>query len=136
MFVLRWLTPPQSGDLKKLGREMTELRRSVGEQLLNISLISEEISPPEGAVRKEMEEFNQIWMELCEGIHVVVGGTGFKQAVFRSIVSAFALASRRRGLVHVHKSLDEAISEIQKVDGHASTLRSELVKSGIVEGFK
>jgi hypothetical protein len=136
LFVLRWLTPPQSGDLKALGREMVELRRTAGEQLLNISLISEDISPPEAAVRKEMEVFNQIWMDLCESIHVVVGGTGFKHAVFRSIVSAFALASRRRGLVHVHKTLDEAILEIQKFDGQSPNLRTQLLKNGIIDGFK
>lgn len=135
VFVLRWLTPPQAGDLKSLGREMTELRRTAGEQLLNISLISEEISPPDAAVRKEMEAFNQIWMDLCESIQVVVGGTGFKHAVFRSIVSAFALASRRRGLVQVHKTLDDAIVELQKFDGQSAALRSQLVKSGIIDGF-
>lgn len=135
VFILRWLTPPEPGDLKSLGREMTSLHEKVGQQLINLSLIPDEITPPDGAVRREMEAFHPTFMDLCESIHVVVAGTGFKHAVFRSIVSAFALASRKRGLVRVHRNVEAAVAEIQELDPQNVGLRSQLVKTGVVDGF-
>lgn len=135
VFVLRWIGAPESPDLRTLGRELPEYRRSAGEQLVNLSLIPGDISPPEGAVRKEMESFNRVFVEVCSAIHVVVGGTGFKHAIVRSIVSAFALASRQRGLVHTHGSLDDAIAAIHPSDKEGRTLRARLVAGEFLNGL-
>lgn len=137
VFALRWIGTPELPDLRVLGRELLEYRKNVGEPLLNLSLIPPDISPPEGAVRKEMEKFNQVFTEVCGAIHVVVGGSGFKNAVLRSIVSAFALATRKRGLVQVHRSLDDAILEIYGVgnDNDAKSLRARLTTGGLLDGL-
>jgi len=133
VFALRWLTSPTSPDLKALGKELTEQRRRVGSPLVNLSLVPADVSPPEGSVRKEMERFNQIFTEVCSAIHVVVGGTGFRHAVLRSIVSAFALAAGKRGLVKVHRSLDEALREI--AGGDAKILHKQLETEELLEGL-
>jgi hypothetical protein len=135
VFALRWLTPPAVGDLKQLGREMTQCEKRAGTRLINLSIIPAEISPPDSAVRSEMEAFNRIWAELCSAIHVVVGGSGFKNALMRSIVSTFALLGRERGLVQVHRSIHEALEEIKKSDAEVNLviLRGELVRAGIAD---
>jgi len=135
VFALRWVTPPVAGDLKQLGREMTQSEKRVGTRLINLSVIPSEISPPDSAVRAEMEAFNRIWAELCMAIHVVVGGSGFKNALVRSIVSTFALLGRERGLVQVHRSIHEALEDIKKSDAEVNVamVRAELMRAGISE---
>ncbi len=135
VFILKWLTTPQSGDLGALGQDLTEHHRRARERLINLSIIPAEISPPNSAVRAEMETFNRIWSETCSSVHVVVGGSGFKNAVIRSIVSAFALLGRERGLVRVHRSLDDAIAEIYKIDDRVTpeSLRGALKRSGFLD---
>lgn len=137
VFALRWVRTPEIPDLKVLGRELPEYRKSIGPELVNLSLIPTDISPPEGAVRKEMEAFNRVFTECCTAVHVVVGGSGFKHAVLRSIVSAFALASRKRGFVVVHRSLDDAILELCGASGEneGKALRSRLTSEGLLDGM-
>jgi hypothetical protein len=136
VFVLRWLSAPTSQDLRVLSSEMSAARQKEDHPLVNLSLISTEINMPDQQTRSEMERFHKVFMDNCESIHVVVGGEGFKHAIARSIVSAFALASGRRGLVHVHRSIDDALKQVAELSHQdLATLRLKLVNAKIFNGF-
>ena len=134
-YVLRWLTPPDLQDLRTLGPEIADYRKRVGEPLVCLSILPNNLSPPEADVRREMETLTKIWMNTCEVIHVFVGGEGFKPAIIRSIVSAFALATRKRGLVQVHGTLEAALSKIaESAPADIAALRVRL-NDGLTKGL-
>lgn len=135
-FAVRWLTPPDPHDLRTLGAEMVSHRKRVGEPLVSLSILPTDLSMPDAEARAEMEKFNKLWIETCEAIHVFVGGEGFKHSIFRSIVSALALATRKRGLVKVHRTLDEAFAHLaEAAPTDTAALRARLTESGMLAGL-
>lgn len=112
VFILRWTSAPDVRDMKALEDEIIQSRRIAGQPLINFSLIPDGVGPPDNTTRVEMKKINELWRDNCDAIHVVVGGEGFKTAMLRAVIVAVALAIERRGLVSVHKKIDDAVREV------------------------
>ena len=122
--VVRWESSPQAPDGSRLLTELETYHRRVGKKLTNLSLVSNRIAAPEGNEQQEMMRRRHIWTDMCEHVHVVVQGEGFKHAIVRSVIAGIAIGFTKRGFLEVHRSMAAAITRIAaELDEDAVILR-------------
>jgi hypothetical protein len=124
-------------------RDLGELARRCPEGVGVLQVLEANATPPDARAREKVLEF----LRFCDGrvTHhsLVYGGSGFRAAAVRAIISSFYLAARPRFAhkvfaslpeavewhAHCEKKLDPALTMAQ-LDEHISSLRA-LVERGV-----
>jgi len=135
LYVVRWLeaTVP---DVRRIELEVGNYRRLAKQPLHGLAIVGEAVPTPDDAARSAMGQSMKTLLDHLETMHVVIEGRGFKNTIMRSAMTGMVLLGGKRGRVHIHGTVSEAvyaISEItnQSVEGLNRQLRdANLLEAG------
>lgn len=107
-FVVRW-SEPTVEDVARVRAELDRATQVAGRPLVFLAVIPENTVPPAANVRKAMDGALARSCSICDSVHFIVEGGGFKHSILRTILAANILTSGRRGKVFVSSSAEEAV---------------------------
>ena len=135
LHVVRWEVPTAS-DARRMVDEVAAFRRRAKQPLHSLAIVGEAVPTPDDAARSAMGQSMKTLLDHLETMHVVIEGRGFKNTIMRSAMTGMVLLGGKRGRVHIHGTVSEAvyaISEItnQSVEGLNRQLRdANLLEAG------
>ena len=107
LHVVRWLRTPSIIDLDAVTREIEIAAVRNGTSMVSVSIISPEVDPPAGDVRKRMADGLQRLLKPCDSVHCVIEGSGFKHVLLLSVVTSLVLVAGHRKQMFVHGSFHD-----------------------------
>lgn len=120
LFWVRWQTGgPRQADLDAvLGAVMTE-ERAQGRPLFYLAVVADGTDLPTAAERRALDDFSLQLKQHVKYSYIVIEGTGFKNAIQRSVVTVIGRYWWRGELppVSVHRTVEEALAKIAADSG-------------------
>jgi hypothetical protein len=114
--------------------EVSAFRRRSKQPLHGMAIVGENVPTPDDAARNAMGESMKSLLEHLETIHVVIEGRGFKNTIMRSAMTGMILLGGKRGKVHVHGTVSEAVYAISEItDQSVESLNRQLRDANLLE---
>jgi hypothetical protein len=133
LHVIRWLTATAPDALRVVDEVASHKRRNKG-PLHGLAIVGEEVPPPDDVARKAMGESMTSLLDHMETLHVVIEGRGFKNTIMRSAMTGMVLLGGKRGRVHIHGSVSEAIYALAEVtDQSVDSLNRQLREAKLID---
>jgi hypothetical protein len=108
VFFVKWSEPTME-DVARVLAELDRATRKASKPLIFLAVIPEDCVPPPPFVRKALDRAMARTCVICDSVHFIVEGGGFKHTILRTILAANILATSRRGKVFVSSSAEEAV---------------------------
>lgn len=114
VYLIRWTGPATVSDFKEQLRDMTEAHEHLRSQLYYVPITPEGTPALSSEVRGEATKMMPRVFEYCASIDNVLEGDGFWASIMRSMFAGMVLATRVRYTIHVHATLEEALTRLRK----------------------
>lgn len=133
LHVVRWEVAT-AADARRVVDEVAAFRRRAKQPLHGMAIVGENVPTPDDAARSAMGESMKSLLEHLETIHVVIEGRGFKNTIMRSAMTSMVLLGGKRGKVHVHGTVSEAVYAISEItDQSVENLNRQLRDANLLE---
>lgn len=108
VFIVVWhqVKPSAMTHLLAAARDASRVSR---EPLVYLAVIPDGAPTPDEAGRKALADATHELLELCGSMHCAIEGSGFKKSIIRGVAASIFLLSGKRGRMHVHDSVLEAL---------------------------
>ena len=134
VFAVRWHDTTVEG-VAAVKREAERLHRSLGEELIYLSVTGDDCEPPTDEARRALVASGKELSDICEHFYLVLEASGFRGSTMRSVVAGLMLLSKMRGKIEVCASVDEVLGRLRTVPGVSeSAVRSALQQGGVIAG--
>lgn len=114
LYVVRWLEATLP-DVRRMELEVASHRRVGKQPLHGLAIVGEDVPTPDDAARNAMGQSMKTLLDHLETMHVVIEGRGFKNTIMRSAMTGMVLLGGKRGRVHVHGTVSEAVYAISEI---------------------
>lgn len=115
LFFVRWLSGgPRPDDLSILLRAVVAERQAQGRPLYYLAVLTSGADLPNAAERRALDDFSLELKNHVRFSYVVIEGTGFKNAIQRSVITVIGRYWTRGELppIVVHRTVEEALEHI------------------------
>jgi hypothetical protein len=113
IFFVRWMSP-KAADVAKVAADFFQAHEAFGKRVVYIAIVPEDCEPPDDNVRLAMTRGRDEVLPYCEGMHIVMEGHGFKNAILRNALATMQLFGRKRDQVHIHRTVEEALFKLSR----------------------
>src|SRR6478736_6390098 len=107
VYAVRYLKPPSLDEFSALANDMEAMRTQVGDLLYYLGIVASTAEVPTPAEREALSNFGERTIHNFATCNMVIEGSGFRQSLQRSVVTAAHLLRGQR--VWCHKGMDTAI---------------------------
>lgn len=97
-------------DVPSIVNAVTAARRTVGQPILYLGIVTAEIPMPKGAVRDAFSNNFQVMSELCACFDVLIADSDIRAMLLRTLVRTMALAVPGRKM-HVFGSTEQLAAD-------------------------
>lgn len=122
IYFVRWQQPTLA-DADRVLRELRETWARTRTPLLFVATADDMTKPPDEQVRRFFIEGNRLILDLCQSIHMIIQGTGFRVASLRGVAAAIFLVTGMRKRIFTHTSWDDALVYIGQLRPTLDLLR-------------
>lgn len=111
VYVVRWIQP-NLADAQRVLAELESASKTLGGALIFIGIADQHTKPPDEDVRRIFSQNTDRILQMCQSIHMVIEGTGFRIAVLRSVATSIFMLSGKRNKIHISTTLREALGKV------------------------
>src|SRR6185295_11393604 len=101
VFFVRW-NAPKGPDVARVASEFFRAHDRFGKRIVYVAIVPDDCEPPDNDVRQAMTRGRDEVLPYCEGMHIVMEGQGFRNAILRNALATMQLFGRRRDQVQIH----------------------------------
>ena len=131
VFIVVWdrVTPQAMPPLLAAAREAVATSKR---PMVYLAVIPEHSKQPDEAGRTALGDATKQMLELFTSMHCAIEGSGFKKSIIRGVAASIFLLSGKRGKMHVHDSVLDALQAAPGVRANAAAILEEARRRGLV----
>lgn len=131
VFLLRW-QDTQFADGVDLVKRVKAAKAGCPGPLVYVAVVTANEGAPDMATRLELGRRLDELLEICECIHLVLEGHGFRAATQRAAATGIFLMTGRRGRVTAHASVGEALRDCPNLSAAPADITAKAKALGVL----